>query len=135
MCYCFKNLIQFFKESTKETKQHIFYHCSDSPYGLISFELLTKIRQSIEKTKDPKDKKTLNELRFKLIHLERKLKLMKEYKINSLDKRKRKSDKKKKKKKSPLKNNKVIINNNNKINIPGLKELHLLLKNHDSDLF
>jgi hypothetical protein len=60
---------------------------------------------------------------------------MKEYKINSLDKRKRKSDKKKKKKKSPLKNNKVIINNNNKINIPGLKELHLLLKNHDSDLF
>ena len=42
---------------------------------------------------------------------------------------------KKKKKKSSLKNNKVIINNNNKINIPGLKELHLLLKNHDSDLF
>lgn len=69
--------------------------------------------------------------------MERKLKLMKEYKINSLDKRKRKSDKKnkKKKKKSSLKNNKVIINNNNKINIPGLKELHLLLKNHDSDLF
>ncbi len=88
--------------------------------------------------KDPKDKKTLNELRFKLIHLERKLNLMKKYKINStLDKHKHnKSDKKnKKKKKSSLKNNKVIINNNNKINIPGLKELHLLLKNHDSDLF
>ena len=71
MCYCFKNLIQFFKESTKETKQHIFYHCSDSPYGLISFELLTKIRQSIEKTKDPKDKHYLRFLERYIYILDR----------------------------------------------------------------
>ena len=73
-------------------------HILDSVRKFRKEEIPHNFLQNI-KSKDPKDKKTLNELRFKLIHLERKLKIMKEYKINSLDKRKHKSEHEKKKKK------------------------------------
>ena len=60
MCFnFFKNLILFFKKcinNKKQKKQHIFYHCSNAPYNLISYELLIKIRNVIEITKEPTQK-------------------------------------------------------------------------------
>ena len=60
MCFnFFKNLILFFKNcinNKKQKKQHIFYHCSNAPYNLISYELLIKIRNVIEITKEPTQK-------------------------------------------------------------------------------
>lgn len=53
---CLVRIFYTFKKSKTETNNHLFYRCEDSPYGLISFEILIRIRNSIEATKEPVEK-------------------------------------------------------------------------------